>query len=142
MRILFNLLLTLSAPLSAEQYVESGDYTVHYSAFSTEILTPEIARSYGITRSKNLAMLNISVMKQGADGLGHPVDAEIDASAVNLSGQMREVETRVIEEQDARYHVGFVRVANEETLRFKILVRIIGETELVEVNFDKKFYTG
>lgn len=142
MRTLFLLLLTLSAAANAEQYVAMGDYSVHYSAFSTEILTPEVARSYGITRSKNLAMLNISVLKKGADGLDRPVDAEIDATAINLSGQLREVDTRIIEEQDARYHVGFVRVSNEETLRFSISVRIIGETEPVEVNFEKKFYTG
>ena len=40
-------------PARAEQSATFGDYTVHYVAFTTDILTPEVAKSYKIQRSKN-----------------------------------------------------------------------------------------
>jgi hypothetical protein len=40
------------------------DYTIHFNAVSTDILTPEIARTYDIVRSKNRAFLNVSVRKK------------------------------------------------------------------------------
>ncbi|MCJ7592014.1 MAG: DUF4426 domain-containing protein, partial [Woeseiaceae bacterium] len=38
-----------------------GNYVVHFSAQSTDQLPPTVAREYNIVRSKNRAMLNISV---------------------------------------------------------------------------------
>lgn len=58
-------ILALStAEIQAEQFKNFGDYTVHFSAFTTDILTPEVAKSYRIPRSKNRALLNISVLKK------------------------------------------------------------------------------
>ncbi|MEJ2297702.1 MAG: DUF4426 domain-containing protein, partial [Woeseiaceae bacterium] len=39
-----------------------GDYVVHFSAQTTDQLSPEIARAYNILRSKNRAMLNVSII--------------------------------------------------------------------------------
>ena len=40
-----------------------GDHVVHFSAQTTDQLPPEVARAYNIVRSKNRAMLNVSVLK-------------------------------------------------------------------------------
>ena len=48
------LLLTAGLTVSAEQSKTFGDYTIHYVAFTTDMLSPEVARLYKIRRSKNL----------------------------------------------------------------------------------------
>ena len=45
-----------------------GEHVVHFSALGTDQLPPEIARAYNIVRSKNRAMLNVSVL-QAADNV-------------------------------------------------------------------------
>jgi len=139
--LLAGLLLLFAGAASAEQYVDVGDYVIHYHAMPTDILTPEVARAYGIQRSQARAMLNITVMRKGREGaLDTPVEATVVASATNLTGQRREMEMKLISEQEARYYVGFVRVANDETIEFKVQVQPDGESEPYEMAFRQKFY--
>lgn len=105
----------------AESSKAVGDYIVHYNAISTESLPPAVARAYGITRSKNKGLLNISVLKKGAGFEG--VEADIKVSATNLTGQLRNIELRKIVEQKAIYYISVFSVANRETLDFSIQVK-------------------
>ena len=50
-----------------ENYKDFGDYVVHFNALSTADLPAEVARGYGITRSKNRAMLNVSIIRKEED---------------------------------------------------------------------------
>ncbi|HSD70607.1 MAG TPA: DUF4426 domain-containing protein, partial [Woeseiaceae bacterium] len=75
-----------------------GSHVVHFSAQLTEQLPPEVARAYDILRSKNRAMLNVAILE--ADS-GKPVTAEVTVKTVNLTGQMKNVVMRKIQEQDA-----------------------------------------
>ena len=50
MSCLLALLMTL--PLRAEQMKELGPWQVHYSAFNSSFLTPEVAKAYGLERSR------------------------------------------------------------------------------------------
>ena len=54
--VLAAILATVSFGVTAEQSKSFGDYTVHYSAFTTDILTPAVAKSYRIPRSKYRAL--------------------------------------------------------------------------------------
>ena len=42
------LALLLTLPLRAEQMKELGPWQVHYSAFNSSFLTPEVAKAYGL----------------------------------------------------------------------------------------------
>ena len=64
-----------------------GDYVVHFSAQSTDQLPPEVARAYNIVRSKNRAMLNVSVLRESDS---RPVSASVTVKTVNLTGQPEE----------------------------------------------------
>src|SRR4051812_23157766 len=46
----------------ADSFVSNGDYEMHYNAVRTDQLTADIARAYGIERSKNKVLLNVSVL--------------------------------------------------------------------------------
>ena len=119
-------------------YAEIGGHVVHFSAQSTDQLPPEIARAYNIVRSKNRAMLNVSVLEGGTN---RPVTAEVAVKTVNLTGQMKNVTMRMIQEQEAIYYIGETPVANQETLIFDISVTPDGEAEASNVRFKRQFYT-
>ncbi len=119
-------------------FVDIGDHIVHFSAQSTDQLPPEVARAYSIVRSKNRAMLNVSVLEDGTD---KAVTAEVTVKTVNLTGQLKNVTMRKIEEGDAIYYIGETPVANQETLIFDITVRPEGVEEASDVRFKRQFYT-
>ena len=62
------LLFALSLPAAAGS-IRVGELRVHFNALPSTELTAEIARQYGITRSANRALLNVSVRRgePGAD---------------------------------------------------------------------------
>lgn len=119
-------------------FVDIGSHIVHFSAQSTDHLPPEVARAYNIVRSKNRAMLNVSVIEKGTE---KPVTAEITVNTVNLTGQLKNVIMRMIREQEAIYYIGETPVANQETLIFDISVKPEGAAEASEVRFKRQFYT-
>lgn len=120
-----------------------GAYTVHFNALATDQLTAEVARSYGIVRSPNRAMLNVSVIRKQEGTIGEAVAAEVSASANNLTGQMKQMTIREIRDQDAIYYIGEVTVANEEILQFSVDVKPEGEPKAFStINFKKQFYTN
>ena len=115
-----------------------GDHVVHFSAQTTDQLPPEVARAYSIVRSKNRAMLNVSVLKADDNSA---VEADVAVKAVNLTGQLKSITMRQIEEQDAIYYIGEVAVANRETLIFDITVTPDGVDAPSEVRFKRQFFT-
>lgn len=115
-----------------------GAHVVHFSAQSTDELPPEIAKAYNILRSKNRAMLNVSVIRK-ADKT--PVTAVVKVKTVNLTGQLKNVTMRQINEQEAVYYIGETAVANRETLVFDISVTPEGEERAANVRFKREFYT-
>ena len=67
----------LLPPLSAlaENSTTAGGFTIHHNAFTTSTLTPEVAKAYGIQRSKFRGMLNVSVIKEKEGTTGTSVPA-------------------------------------------------------------------
>ena len=115
-----------------------GNHVVHFSAQSTDQLPPEVARAYNIVRSKNRAMLNVSVLREDD---GTAVEARIAVKTVNLTGQLKNVTMRQINEGDAIYYIGEVAIANRETLVFDISVTPEGSNIASDVRFKRQFYT-
>lgn len=115
-----------------------GGYVVHFSAQSTDQLSPEIARAYNIVRSKNRAMLNVSVIREEDN---ESVEAEVLVKTVNLTGQLKNVTMRKVPDQEAIYYIGETPVANRETLIFDITVTPDGADTASEVRFKRQFYT-
>lgn len=124
---------------AAASDVDIGAHVVHFSAQSTDQLPPEVARTYGIVRSKNRAMLNVSVLKEGTT---IAVAADVTVRTVNLAGQLKNVTMRKIQEQEAIYYIGETGIANRETLIFNISITPEGATEASDVSFTREFYTN
>ncbi|MDX1442544.1 MAG: DUF4426 domain-containing protein [Gammaproteobacteria bacterium] len=125
-----------------------GKYQVHYNALSTTEIPPAVATGFGIVRSKNRALLNISVTRkhEGNEIPGpKPVEADVKVHASNLTGQTKDVRIRkVVEEGDyeATYYIAEINVADGETLVFDVKVTPQGSDDTFEVRFKQQFYAN
>jgi hypothetical protein len=138
------LLITLifASPVAAQQSQDFGNYVVHYNALNTNLIPPQVAQGYGIARSSSRALLNVTVLKKVMDTPGTPVSASVKASATNLTGQLRELQIRQIDDSEgAIYYIAEFPVHNLETYRFEITVSIAGEADPLLVRFTQQFYT-
>ncbi|HEY5810605.1 MAG TPA: DUF4426 domain-containing protein [Povalibacter sp.] len=124
----------------SETFREFGNYEVHFNALRTDTLTPEIARSYGIQRSSNRVMLNVTLLRKEADHAPRkPVNASVQVDAYNLNGQLKNLEMRRIAEGEAIYYIGETSISGAEILVFDIKVTPEGETQPLEVKLKREF---
>jgi len=143
--LFISLLLTamlLPAATRAEQSRTFGDYTIHYSAFTTDTLSPEVAKEYRIQRSKNRAMVNISVLKKDNGLFGKPVRAKIEGAARNLSEQLRTLQIREVVSGEAVYYLADTPIANQEILKYDFQITPEGEQTAYQITFQEQFYTN
>ena len=124
------------AEAAAENSAVFGDYRVFFHAISTDEVPPDVARSVGVVRARNRALLNISV--QRIEG-GTPVEAEVAVKAANLTGQLKPITMRKVEQGEAIYYLGELSVNNRETIIFDISVTPEGSDETFEVR-TKRIY--
>lgn len=141
--LFFLTLFSLAIPLpgQAEQAKDFGKYMIHYSAYTTDNLTPSVAKQYNIKRNKKYALLNISVLKKMSDAPGKPASAKVRGTATNLSQQLKELSFREIAEQGAIYYIATTSVNNAEILKYNIEVLPEGEQITHTLAFDQQFYT-
>jgi hypothetical protein len=117
-----------------------GDYVVYFNALNTDSLTPEVAREYGIVRSKSRAMLNVSIHKKQENGQTVAVTGAVAASAINLTGQLKPMTLREIHEGEAIYYIGELAVTDAEVLIYTIDVTPSNESSRFTVRFKKQFF--
>lgn len=120
-------------------FADIGDHIVHFSAQTTDLLPPKVAQAYDLVRSKNRAMLTVSVLEEGTD---KATTAEVTVKTVNLTGQLKNVTMRPITEGDSIYYIGVTPVANRETLIFDISIIPEGADKAADVRFKRQFFTN
>ncbi len=138
----FALLLSI-APFAvhAEQSKNFGDYVIHYNALATGELSPAIAQNYGITRSKNRALLNVTVLKKMLGTTGQPVTATVKATAINMSRQLQTLDVREVREGNATYYLAEIDINDQETLDINIDVTPAGQDQTAHIEFRQQFFT-
>lgn len=138
---IFTLLLAFTPfAVNAEQSQSFGEYVIHYNAFATGDLSPDIAKLYGITRSKNRALLNVTVLKKMLGTTGQPVTATVKATAANMSRQLQMLETREVHEGNAIYYLAEVNVNDQDTMEFNIDVTPAGHDQTAHIQFRQQFF--
>ena len=132
---------TLESVLPAtESSKDFGDYVVFFNAIRTDQLTPEVARDYGIVRSKSRVLLNVSIHRKGDGGRTTAVTGAVAASAINLTGQLKTMTLREIPEGDAIYYIGELAVTDGEVLIYTVDVTPSNESSRFTVRFKKQFF--
>lgn len=131
-----------TAAPSEPSFQEFGDFQVHYNAVRTDELTADVARAYGIERSTNRVMLNVSLLRKGADGRTTPVDGTVSATAYNLNGQLKNLTMRRITEGTSVYFIGEVGISGTEILVFDIDAVPGDQSGKYSVQFKREFFAG
>ena len=125
---------------ATESSKEFGDYVVYFNALNTDQLTPDIAREYGIVRSKSRAMLNVSIHRKLPSGLTEAVTGNVSASATNLNAQLETMTLREIREDTAIYYVGELGVTDGEVIIYTISATPAGHSDSFTIRFKKQFF--
>jgi len=131
------LLAVISTPAAAENMKKMGNMNIHYIALGATFFTPEVARAYGIERSKYNGLVNISVLDNTKDGTPAKV-VTITGTARNLLGQKKELNFKEVKEGDAIYYLAQVSYRNDETISFDLMVSDGKESH--NLKFKQKFY--
>lgn len=125
----------------AENSTSVDGFTIHHSAFSADTLTPQVATSYGIQRSKYRGLLNVSVIKEYPGTTGTPVTALVSADILTETGQKAPIVMREIREGNAIYYIGEFMVQNAQNVDFAIEVKPQGSDKPVRIRMEQEFFT-
>lgn len=115
-----------------------GNYLVHYSALSTQLLNAEMAKQYSIERSPDRGLVNISVQKVAADETALAVAATITGEASNLTGQKTAITIREIPDLYVSY-IGLFDVVAPDTYSFTFKITPKDSNESFTLTFNKDF---
>ncbi len=141
MKVLTVLVLLFSAQFFAiaanKNMLIIGNTNVHYIALNSTFLTPEIASTYNIIRSKYNAFINISVLD---NTLTHTPAKSVNLvrSATNLLGQKKSLIFTEVKESHAIYYLAELNFTHEETYFFTIDIFDTGDKKTLK--FQHKFY--
>ncbi len=135
---LLAMLLISSSSYANDNVKQFENLEVHYIGLPSVILQPEIAKLYGIERSRyngfvNISALDTSKANKPAKRIG------ISGSATNLVGQKIPLEFEQVIEGNAIYYLATIKYPNDETYRFDILINDNGKQH--NLKFTQKFYT-
>lgn len=153
MRAMFVLIAAFAAPASAAvapspaptvfysnpaHSTRQGEYTLHHLAQPTLALSPDTARSSGVTRSANRALLNLS-LHRGTAANSIAVAAPIRATARNTVGQVQTLNLREVREREALYYLAEARIEPRDTLFFEVVVELPDGRPL-RASFSQEFW--
>ncbi|MCG8428662.1 MAG: DUF4426 domain-containing protein [Chromatiales bacterium] len=136
------LLLALLLPLQgmAENSTKAEGYTIHHNALPVTTLSPDIATTYNLIRSKYRGLINISVIKDIPNTTGKAVSARVDAYSTNLIGKRHNIKLREIREKEAIYYIGDFPIVDQETLKFFLEVQPEGHDTPIKTTLSQEFF--
>jgi len=143
MRPLQMLILTFSFLLAsqaiAQQSERFGDLELHYSVVNTTFLSPEVAAAYNITRSKNRAIVNLS-LRRHHDGTTSGVSMRLKGTTSDLMQRQQVLDFREIREGEAVYSIASFKFLNEDWHVFKIDFLPEGAERSLSFSFKQQMY--
>ncbi len=139
MTALLSITALVSQPLMAEQFIVHDNYEIHYNAFNSTFVQPDIAQNVGIQRSKRKALVNVSVLKIDGDKKT-PVKATVTGKASNLAEQHQSLDFKKVDEGDAIYYLGQFGFTNGQVFRLSINVQPDPNKAPFNIKFEQKFY--
>ncbi len=133
-------LMVASQTARAEQKEDFGDFEIHYSAFVSTFLTPEVAAQYQLKRSKAIGVVNISVLRKNGDSLPTAVGSGMEGLLTNDVQQQRPLSFRRITEGKAIYYIAEFQFVQSELLTFNITAYPDGSSAPLKLRFTQHFY--
>lgn len=134
------LLGLLTPTVQAEQSKRLGPWEVHYNAFNSTLLRPEMAQQYNLERNTYLATLNIAVL--AANEAGKPAQqVKVTGYTMNPLSMQSRLEFQEVIEGDAVYYLSQAEFTANEVLRFFITIEDENGNSQ-ELRFSKEFWVN
>ena len=127
--VALGLALVFTASVQAQQMKKLGPWHVHYIAFGSTFITPEIARTYKITRAKNKGIINIAILDSKTQ---EAQSVDITGTVRNLIHAPKPLQFKEINEGESTYYIAQMDYKNEETLTFEIKLRQGSQTQTLK----------
>mgnify|MGYP003706580203 CR=1 FL=1 len=122
--------------------MRSGDYEIHYSAFNSTFLSPEVASAYKQPREPRTGIVNVAIRNTKNSQIGKAVTATINGQAKNLLSQITTLTFQEVKEGDAIYYLANFRFNNEDTLNFNLDIRPEQRPPVQQVKFQQQLFEG
>ncbi len=122
----------------AGQFKDIGTLEVHYSALNSTFISPDVAKQYGITRSKIYALINISILDKAKAGKP-AIPAAITGKVKNLLGNTRTLNFKEIKEGKSIYYLAEMPFDQGEKYQFDIDIKAQGN-RAGKLTFQQVFY--
>ncbi|MFB1036922.1 MAG: DUF4426 domain-containing protein [Sinobacterium sp.] len=113
----FAVMLIFSSQANAEQKQVLGSWDVHYIALNSTFLSPDVAKKYGIVRSKFNALINISVLDREEKSAQSVI---LTGEAKNLMGVVKKLTFKQVKEGKAIYYLAVLSFSDLEQYRISI----------------------
>ncbi|MBL1376935.1 DUF4426 domain-containing protein [Zobellella iuensis] len=135
LKVILSALTLLFTSLANGAETRVGNWTVHYSAFASTFLTPEVARNYNIERSRFNGLINIAV----TDAEGRTQEVSLSGEGKTLLGTVRRLNFQSVRDGDAIYYIAEYPYRNEDNVLFTIDIQ--GQRQGGQFSFRHTFYT-
>ncbi|WP_233267499.1 DUF4426 domain-containing protein [Paraglaciecola sp. L3A3] len=122
-------------PVLAEQKVSLANWDLHYIALNSTFLTPDVAKQYGIVRSKFNGLINISVLDSKSKAAQ---SVALTGTAKNLLGVVKKLAFKEVTEGEAIYYLAVLSFSDQEQYRISIDINDGKVTKTLK--FQHKFY--
>ena len=140
--LLIPLLATLwqGATAYAQQSEMFGPYELHYSVVNTTFLEPKVAATYGITRGKERAILNLSVREHLDQNKDVARPMQLKGTTWDLMQKQKELDFQEVREGPAIYYIAELEFFNEEYRFFEVHFRPEGAQQTYTFELKHQMY--
>ena len=148
--------LVFSASPRADILKIADGLELHYNALLSTDIPAQVMKSYGLKRSKNLGLLNLSLVSYADDPMGGPalrngIKAQaVACTSTNLNSQQRELDIQAVKSGEAVYHLALFPIESDDNIDFSCSLTVpegVGgdlspqEREL-SIEFSKGFFVS
>ncbi|MCH9663340.1 MAG: DUF4426 domain-containing protein [Gammaproteobacteria bacterium] len=148
--------LVFSASPQAEIRKITDGLELHYNALLSTDIPAQVMKSYGLKRSKNLGLLNLSLVSYAPDPMGGPalrngIKAQaVSCTSTNLNKQQRELDIQAVKSGEAVYHLALFPIESGDNIDFSCSLTIpegiaddlSPQDRVLSVEFSKGFFTS
>lgn len=141
-RLAIMLMCALSLSATAADYAKPnrqetfGDVTVYYNAFASTSLSADVANASDLIRSKELNVLNITVLRAGK-----PLPSSVSGTYKDLTGRPKPLTFKHVTDKGWTSYIAQFPVKQADTYTFHIDVKA-GNENNHSFSFNQEIYPG
>ena len=131
------LLIAVVSLANDKSFKQFNDTKVHFSAFNSNFIDPQIASTYNIVRGNDKGLVNIAVVDDGKSG-GRT--ARVTGTVSNIFAQQQVLNFFEVREGDAVYYLAPFEFEHEDAMTFNIQVVTDPAEPAKNIKFQRIFY--